>query len=228
MTKSSSAPKIRSATVAIVISTVSWSCICLATVVLATIPTLGVEVYGQSEERGLAITIGLAALIAGSMGGLAQLFVIKLARDRWFYWFSTSLIGWVLGALLWILVVLVWGGHAIESTVVLIFLVLLPVSMIFAGFGQWLILRKYVARAWRWIAATAVSGLFAGIVGYAIWSITTNNLFSPTDAGQAYIFAIFPVTCSIGATGAIIGWLTGTAAVILGLHIRKPGTEVRT
>jgi hypothetical protein len=137
--------------------------------------------------------------VIGISVGTMQWLVLRRRIDGAGWWVLASIVGFAAGKLV---------GDAIAQAVSGAVGFILSGAAIgtLLGIAQWLVLRRHVAQAGRWVLASAL----AWAVGWAIINLIDEAASGPT--GTAYL---------IGATGAAVaGVITGVSLIWL-LRLRR-------
>jgi hypothetical protein len=161
------------------------------------------------------------AVIVGGMGegivlGLAQWFVLRryvprIGARAWVLATGAgALLAWVIGMGLANVGPMVW--HVSPSLFIMLASVLAVVFLLSMGGAQWLVLRRHVAHAGWWIAASALAwplGVAVPVVGMAL----------VPDGAAATTMAAVGVLSGV-LMGGVVGAVTGVAFVALMLPRR--------
>jgi hypothetical protein len=189
---------------------------------------MGRSHYGVATSTADAVliatrTAGAALAVWGAVVGTAQWLVIRGRLRRVGWWVPATSVGWAsAGVVAGILSgamggavtgvgrdVGVWG-FVVAAAVGILALGLLPVTF------QWMILRREVHRARRWLVGAAVAflvtaGVAAGVVRWGLVSVI--GVLRPEDFPSAKAWVLF---------GAVVGLLYGAmTGVILEQLLRR-------
>lgn len=175
-----------------------------------------------SEEQSALLSAGVmttAGAIEGAIVGWAQWFVLRRAivgitRRAWMM--ATvigAVIAWFLGSLPALLSSLSSGdtSRAIEEppqgVVLLLAVGLGLVAGLILSAAQWMVLRRYVAKAWWWLPANAIA-----------WAAGMPILFAGIDLAQtqeSIVEQVIVMAVCIAVTGAVVGAIHGVILIAL-------------
>ncbi len=166
-------------------------------------------------------TAGVALAVWGAAVGTAQWLVIRGELRRVGWWMPATCLGWALaGVVAGILSGFLGGtvtgvgrevgvwGFVVAAVLGILALGFLPVAF------QWMVLRRQVGRAWRWVLGAAGAFVVAATVAAAVvrWGlVSVVGLLRPEDFPSARAWVWFGAVVGLvyGAmTGRILGELT--------------------
>jgi hypothetical protein len=155
----------------------------------------------------------IEAAMGGAIIGLVQSLVLSQRLSQWGWWVLVTLLGWGfvagsgVGAIGWI------APRTSIWTIRLSYGAFLGATGgVWVGVGQWLILRKQVPVAWRWIVSNAFSWSFSLSIGWIVGGIlrSQTRLFLSEVVGLA-------------VTWLLVGGITGLS--LIGLLRENPLRE---
>ncbi|MBF2073999.1 MAG: hypothetical protein IGS50_09600 [Synechococcales cyanobacterium C42_A2020_086] len=175
-----------------------------------------------SEEQSALLSAGVmtaTGVIEGTIVGWAQGSVLRraiagISRRAWVMATVVgAVIAWFLGSLPMLLISFSNGdsSRAIEEPPQAIGLLLAAGLGLVAGLilsaAQWLVLRRYVAKAWWWLPANAVA-----------WAAGMPLLFAGIDLAQtqgSIVGGVIVMAVCIAITGAVVGAIHGVILIAL-------------
>jgi hypothetical protein len=183
-------------------------------------PHYGVVTSTTDAVLIAARTAGMALAVWGTVVGAAQWLVLRRELDRVGWWIPATCAGWALAGVVAGTLsgfmggavtglgrdVGVWGFVA-AAAAGLVALGFLPVTL------QWMILRRRVRRARRWLLGAAGAFLVAAVVaaGVVRWGfVSAIGVLRPEDFPSAQAWAWFG-----GVVGLLYGAMTGAVLVAL-------------
>ena len=162
----------------------------------------------------VAVALALAGIVtgaaAGLVGGLGEWLVLRRWVQQAGWWIAATAVGRAIGWSLalttgWMWSELIVGSTGTDSAGILGIDVGGVVGGSIVGLSQWLVLRRWVARAWWWIAATAVAGAAGlGLSQYVAQAAAAGAV----SGGVAWVTAV-------GVAAAGVGAVTGVVLVLL-------------
>ncbi len=164
---------------------------------------------------GALLTILLSTLIEGASVGWFQWRVLRRALPgltlvAW--WLGTAagaLIAWTMGMLPSTLINMAEAGGGAPPPEISQWLTLLLAAGLGAvagpilGVGQWWVLRKHVARAWRWIPAQALAWAAGMPIIFQMMDWISPGAFTAQDA----LIVLGMLLLAGGVVGALHGWV---------------------
>lgn len=173
---------------------------------------LGAASYAVGlPDAALAFVVIVGGMGEGAVLGLAQWLVLRrfLPGIKRAHWVGATAIGaliaWVIGMGMANL-----GPALFDANLALFVLLAITCGIVFLltmGGAQWLVLRRHVSKAWRWIVANAVAwplGVAVPVVGMAL----------VPDGATAAVMLVVGIASGIGM-GLVVGAVTGVALVRL-------------
>lgn len=184
---------------------------------------MGQSHYGVAASTAEAVliavrTAGAALAVWGLCVGVAQWLVIRRRLERVGWWAPATSTGWALaGVVAGILSGAMGGavtgvgrdegawGFVVAAVVGILALDFLPVTF------QWLMLRRHVHRARRWLLGAAVAflvaaGVAAGVVRWGLVSVI--GWLRPEDFPSGKAWVAFGAVVGL-VYGALTGWILG-------------------
>jgi hypothetical protein len=184
---------------------------------------MGQSHYGVVASTAEAVliqgrTAGAALAVFGACVGVAQWLVIRRRLERVGWWAPATSTGWALaGVVAGILSGAMGGavtgvgrdvggwGFVVAAVVGILALGLLPVTF------QWMMLRRQVHRARRWLLGAAgaflvAAGTAAGVVRWGLVSVS--GWLRPVDFPSAKAWVAFGAVVGL-LYGALTGWILG-------------------
>ena len=176
---------------------------------------------GEAEGVGPSITTSLAMVASGGVEGVVVGFMQWWAMHQRFRgitareWVGATILGaliaWLLGVIPFTVANLSAMGEEVPSAEPEPLLALLIIGLIGAAAGavlamvQWLVLRRKVKQAWRWLPANSAAWSVGLPLVFAVMSAVPQDA-SPPTAG----FILF---AGLALTGAMVGAVHGTQLV---------------
>ena len=177
---------------------------------------VGALAYGLGAPDPATIPLAVAAGAAeGAILGFAQSRVLRqelsgfVPRDWVAATAAAAMLAWAVGMSLGVY------AESLPTAVLVVALILAPVVLLGSvGGAQWLVLRRHVARAWRWIPANALAWLLGLVVPFAGMALV--------DEGDPAALVLAVGIASGLGMGLVVAAVTGKALVDLLGESRDP------
>jgi hypothetical protein len=153
--------------------------------------------------------LGLTGAICGAIGGRIQYSLGAYPFASTKRWVTVTALGWSIGALAAAPLI-----TSVEHTTRL--MLLLPLTGLGAGVGQWLLIRHKVKHSWWWIIVTTIAGVVAGVCSvllYMWWlrGIDSAIAADPDAQEGAIISDIVGGLVAAACAGVLFGGTSGVA-----------------